>query len=129
MKIKYQFADEIVEIEVADEWGEVLVDLDREEYNANHRETRRHCSLEAYNLGDALLPSDEDVQQEVLDGIEAQQLQDAIAKLEPYQQELIRAIFFEGMTVSAYAERVGITQSAATHRKSTAINNLKKFLK
>ena len=36
-------------IEVPDEWKEVYVELDREEYNINHKETRRHVSLEALN--------------------------------------------------------------------------------
>ena len=53
MKIKYQFATETVEIEVTENWGNVIVDLDRQEYNNNHTETRRHCSLEALNLDDS----------------------------------------------------------------------------
>ena len=47
MKIKYEFATETVEIEVDETWGTVLVDLDRQEYNNDQSETRRHCSLEA----------------------------------------------------------------------------------
>ena len=46
MKIQYQFADKTVEIEVSDEWGNILIDLDRQEYNNDHKETRRHASLE-----------------------------------------------------------------------------------
>ena len=30
MKIKYQFATETVEIEVADDWGNLVIDLDRQ---------------------------------------------------------------------------------------------------
>lgn len=30
MKIKYAFADETVEIEVSEEWGNILIDLDRQ---------------------------------------------------------------------------------------------------
>lgn len=44
MKIKYQFATETVEIEVADDWGNLVIDLDRQEYNNDHTETRRHVS-------------------------------------------------------------------------------------
>ena len=47
MKIKYEFATETVEIEVTDDWGAIVVDLDRQDYNTDHKETRRHCSLEA----------------------------------------------------------------------------------
>ena len=68
MKIKYAFADETVEIEVSEEWGNILIDLDRQEYNNDHAETRRHCSLEAFNLDDALFPDDVDVEREVLEG-------------------------------------------------------------
>ena len=37
MKIKYAFADETVEIEVSEEWGNILIDLDRQEYNRPRR--------------------------------------------------------------------------------------------
>ena len=47
MKIKYEFvAEETVEIEVSEEMYEELKELDRREYNNNHRETRRHSSLD-----------------------------------------------------------------------------------
>lgn len=45
MKIKYQFANESIEIEVSDDWGNILIGLDRLEYNVNQKETRRHVSL------------------------------------------------------------------------------------
>ena len=41
-------------------WIDVLVELDRLEYNNNHKETRRHCSLEAYNQDDTLVPTKND---------------------------------------------------------------------
>lgn len=65
MKIKYEFANEAIEIEVEEKWATIILDLDREEYNGNHRETRRHCSLDALNLDDALLPSDVDVFEDI----------------------------------------------------------------
>ena len=45
MKIQYKFATETVTIEVDDRWGELLVDLNRQEYNNDHKETRRHSSI------------------------------------------------------------------------------------
>lgn len=44
MKIKYQFATETVEIEVSENWGNVIVDLDRQEYNNNHMRLGRFGS-------------------------------------------------------------------------------------
>ena len=37
MKVQYKFASETIEIEVSDEWGEILIDLDRQEYNNDHK--------------------------------------------------------------------------------------------
>lgn len=66
MIIKYAFRDgAVTEVEVSDEIGAVIIDLDRQEYNVNHKEVRRHCSLDAFNLDDALFPSDDDVEAEV----------------------------------------------------------------
>lgn len=127
MKIKYEFATETVEIEVTDDWGTILVDLYRQEYNINHKETRRHCSLDAYNQNDALLPSDEDVVRDILAAEDNQRLFDAIAHLDAEQQELVRAIFFKKMSVSEYAKRHGITQPAASQRKKAVLKKLKEF--
>ena len=66
MKIKCAFQDgSVTEVEVSDEIGAVIIDLDRQEYNINHKETRRHCSLDAFNLDDTLFPADDDVEAEV----------------------------------------------------------------
>lgn len=47
MKVRYEFVNgEISEIEVDDNLGELLVDFDRQEYNNDHKETRRHISLD-----------------------------------------------------------------------------------
>ena len=128
MKVKYEFVTGTVEVEVTDDWGTLLVDLDRQEYNINHKETRRHCSLDAYNQDDALLPSDEDVVRDILAAEDNQRLFEAIAHLDAEQQELVRAIFFRKMSVSEYAKRHGITQPAASQRKKAVLKKLKEFL-
>lgn len=46
MKIKYEFATETIEVEVSEEMYALHMELDRVEYNNNHRETRRHVSLD-----------------------------------------------------------------------------------
>ena len=33
MKIQYKFATETISIDVPDDWGEILIDLDRQEYD------------------------------------------------------------------------------------------------
>ena len=129
MKIQYKFATETISIDVPNDWGEILIDLDRQEYNNDHKETRRHCSLEGkayegmeYAVEDPGLealfagPTDED------------RLRAAIQKLDPGQQAMIRAIYFEGVSVNDYAARMGVTQSAISHRLQTVKKKLKKLL-
>ena len=110
MKIKYEFVTGAVEVEVTDDWGTILVDLDRQEYNINHKETRRHCSLDAYNLDDTLFPSDVDVLRDILRAEDAERLYSAIAKLEPRQQKLIRQVFFEGCGYTDIARTEGLDE-------------------
>jgi len=53
MKIKYtSVTGEIHEIEVTEEWEEIILDLDRKEYNINRKETRRHIPLDGYDYID-----------------------------------------------------------------------------
>lgn len=108
MKIKYEFANEAVEIEVEEKWATIILDLDREEYNGNHRETRRHCSLDALNLDDALLPSDVDVFEAVADTEGKRNLYQAINKLSPQQRKLIWRIYFQGEHPADIARELGV---------------------
>lgn len=67
MKVRYEFVNgEISEIEVDDNLGELLVDFDRQEYNNDHKETRRHTSLDGMEYeGEAFL-SPENTEEQVL---------------------------------------------------------------
>ena len=118
---RYHFSNgETISIDVSDDWGEILIDLDRQEYNNNHKETRRHYSLEGkvyegmdYAVEDSGLealfagPTDEEC------------LRTAIQQLTPDQQEMVQAIYFENVSVNDYAARMGVTQSAISHRLQT----------
>ena len=52
----------------------------------------------------------------------------AIRQLSPDQQEMVRAIYFENVSVNDYAARTGVTQSAISHRLQTVKKKLKKLL-
>lgn len=127
MKIKYTFATETVEIEVTDDWAAVLIDMDRLEHNNNQTETRRHCSLDALNLDDAYLPSDVNLEQDLLGADDTDAVAEALAKLKPAQRDLLKAIYMDGISVNEYAERNGVTQSAISHRLQTAKKKFQKF--
>ncbi|HIT34380.1 MAG TPA: sigma-70 family RNA polymerase sigma factor [Candidatus Faecousia intestinigallinarum] len=127
---RYHFSNgETVFIEIPDDWGEILIDLDRQEYNNNHKETRRHYSLEG-KVYEGMDYAVEDPGLEALfaDSTDEERLRAAIQKLAPDQQAMIRAIYFEGVSVNDYAARMGVTQSAISHRLQTVKKKLKKFL-
>lgn len=130
MKITYRFVTgEVTVIDVPDEIGAVIVDLDRQEYNNNHKETRRHYSLE----GKVYEGMDYAVEDPGLEALFAgptdeERLHAAIRQLSPDQQEMVRAIFFENVSVNDYAARMGVTQSAISHRLQTVKKKLKKLL-
>lgn len=130
MKITYKFVTgEVAEVEVSEEIGAVIVDLDRLEYNNDHKETRRHYSLE----GKVYEGMDYAVEDPGLEALFAgptdeERLHTAIRQLSPDQQEMVRAIFFENVSVNDYAARMGVTQSAISHRLQTVKKKLKKLL-
>ena len=127
---RYHFSNgETISIDVSDDWGEILIDLDRQEYNNDHKETRRHYSLEG-KVYEGMDYAVEDPGLEALfaDSTDEERLRAAIQKLAPDQQAMIRAIYFEGVSVNDYAARMGVTQSAISHRLQTVKKKLKKFL-
>lgn len=128
MKIQYKFVNETVVVEVEESIGSVVIDLDRQEYNNNQTETRRHCSLEAYDLDGNLLPSDENVEAELISKEDRHRLYEAISKLTEKQQRLIHALFFEGLSAVDYAKKCGVDASTIRHEKQQALNRLKKLL-
>ena len=67
MKIWYEFTNgEVSEIEVGEALGGLLVEFDRQEYNNDHKETRRHVSLNGLDYEGALFASPDDPAAEVL---------------------------------------------------------------
>ena len=130
MKIKYEFATETIEVEVSEEMYALHMELDRVEYNNNHRETRRHVSLDTgLEHSDWLRSYDFDVYQQVAAEEDAARIRAAIDDLSESQKDLIQKIFDEGMSIKDYAAFCGVKPSAISHRIGTIRNNLKEILK
>lgn len=129
MKIKYEFADETIEIEVDENWGAVLIELDRQEYNNDHAETRRHCSLDQLTSdGNDCVASSDDVEDAFLISEDNKKLYAAIKKLEPRQQYLIEQVYFLGRKQVDLAAEEGVSHVAITYALQRAVKKLKKFL-
>lgn len=124
MKIQYKFIDETVEIEVDEDWGNLVIDLDRQEYNNDHAETRRHASLSAMSYeGDYF----EDDRADLSRYADVLALRDAIKNLPDRQREIIHLHFFEQLGIREIARQLGLDHSTVRESLNAAIKNLKKI--
>jgi len=125
MKIKYQFATETVEIEVDDDWGCLVIDMDRREYNNDHKETRRHVSIDAALYeGEAFADDGADLEK-YADRID---LQRAISTLTEHQQRIIKGHYFEGLTYVELSKELGITEACVRKAADRALKQLRKII-
>lgn len=128
MHIKLHQPTGIKEITVTEAKGKEIIELNRIEYNDNHRETRRHVSLEAYDPYGALVKDNADPLQEVINKEEMDQLHQSISQLTPAQQKLLMNKFWDGMKQIDIAKDEGVSKMAITKRLQTIKRRLKKIL-
>jgi RNA polymerase sigma factor (sigma-70 family) len=129
MKYDYHFSNETISIDVPDSDYDVLIELDRVERNTNQKETRRHVSLEAYNVDDNLFPSASNVEASCIRDLENEALLSALEKLTPQQCELIWKVFFENRTMASLAREEGVGESTVRERLNRSYKKLKNLLK
>ena len=128
MRIKLHQPTGIKEITVTEAEGKEIIELNRIEYNDNHRETRRHVSLEAYDPYGALVQNDADPYQAVVNKEEMDQLYHSISQLKPAQQKLLMKKFWNEMKQIDIAKDEGVSKMAITKRWQTIKRQLKKIL-
>lgn len=129
MKIQYRFANgEVSEIEVDAELGALLLDLDRQEYNNDHKETRRHVSLNGMTYEGGVFASYEDIAETVEKAEDLEALRRATAALSPGQRELVRMVYFEGRSISEIARAEGVSHVAILDRLNRIYKKLRKNL-
>lgn len=128
MHIKLHQPTGIKEITVTEAKGKEIIELNRIEYNDNHRETRHHVSLEAYDPYGALVKDNADPLQEVINKEEMDQLHQSISQLTPAQRKLLMKKFWDGMKQIDIAKDEGVSKMAITKRMQTIKRRLKKIL-
>ena len=130
MKYEYINATGKTEIEVDEHFYEILVALDREEYNSDRKHSRRHpISLEGAEYEGDWFSDGADLLGDMIRAETHERLHAALGQLTPDQQTLIRQIYFEGVAPSEIAKRDGVDKSAISHRLALAYKRLKKLLK
>lgn len=128
MRIRLHQPTGIKEITVTEAEGKEIIELNRIEYNDNHRETRRHVSLQAYDPYAVLVKDNADPLQEAINKEEMEQLHHSINQLKPEQQKLVMKKFWNDMKQVDIAKDNRVTKMAITKRFQTIYQRLKKNL-
>jgi len=129
MKITYKFADGIVnQVDVDTQWIETMEELNRKSHTNRRKYTMRHANVDLDNEDNHDLHNADTLEREIFrEKTLAQKISEAVEKLPPKQKDLVRRVFFEGMTESQIASMEGVSQSAISQRLATAKKKLKKL--
>ena len=131
MKIEYRFVTgEKAAIEINGDFEEIILELDKEEYNCNRKETRRHKSLSLSDKSIENMSLSSDICDDVFKNIDKEKLHNAIPLLKPDEQELINKIYLNKtkLSISDYAKLANVSQNAIKQRLKRIRKKLKSFI-
>ena len=127
---QYKFTDEVITIEISDEWAGILAELDREEYNNDHAETRRHVSLDDGEDGEWLSTAKGKTLIKVAGKIfnpDDRRFRKGRKALSKKQAELYESVYDRGDSIGEYAADNSIDQSTASKRNTAVIEKFRKI--
>lgn len=127
MKRTYHFINESKEVEIEEKWDQVLKELDRLEYNNNHKETRRHSSLDDPDGKGSRIPSEKNLEEEVERREEIVMLKRAVATLGQAQKDLLRRVYYLEVKQSEIAKAEGVQRAAISKRLDKIYRLLETF--
>ena len=127
MKRTYHFVNESKEVEIEEKWGQVLKELDRLEYNNNHRETRRHSSLDDPDGKGSHIPSENNLEEEAERREEIETLKRAVATLGQAQKDLLWRVYYLEEKQSEIAKAEGVQRAVISKRLDKIYRLLEKF--
>ena len=133
MIIKYEFlsklTDEVSEVEVSEELGRAMVEMEKDDFNNDRRETRRHCYMSELEENGRYIADESDLLDDILETELHDALMVAIEKLQPQQKELLIRVYWKKEHQKDIAAEEGVSERAISGRMKRIINSLKKFLK
>ena len=126
MIIKYDFlsklTDEVSEVEVSEELGRAMVEMEKDDFNNDRRETRRHCYMSELEENGRYIAADSDLLDDILEAELHDALMTAIEKLQPQQKELlIRVYWKKGLQKDIAAEK-GVSAMTISKRMKRIID-------
>lgn len=120
---------EVTEVEVDDELGKYIAEMDEADFNLNRKETRRHTYMSELEEKGRYIPDDSDPLDDVLKEERIKELMAAIEKLQPQQKELLIRVYWNKELQKDIAAEEGVSERAISGRMKRIINSLKKILK
>lgn len=126
----------------------MLIEVTRKEYEEFYRDVERHKYVLSesrrfahFSINEMAKEDDEirgidilpdenvDICAEIEKNIEVERLKNALLQLNDYDYKLIRALFFEEVSVRDYAKIVGKHYTSVYDDKNRILKKLRKFLK
>lgn len=112
--------------QISEEWIHILEELDRVEYNNDHAETRRHCSLQARDPKGKVLVSGTDGFEELSLQISWEEMKSVLSERD---REIAEQRFIFGYSTPEIGMMFGLSPRGAREAVYRIKNKLKKFSK
>jgi RNA polymerase sigma factor (sigma-70 family) len=129
MKYIYQNATGTTEIEVDEEYYDLLIAMDREEYNSDRKHSRRYpVSLEDCEYEGEWFADGTDILGDLIEKESYSRLRGALEQLTPEQQSLIERVYFRNETNVKIAAEQGVSEAAIRERLRWIYKKLKNIL-
>lgn len=130
MVIKYKFLDNMTsEVEVDDELGKHITEMDEAAAKINRKETRRHVYMSELEEKGHYIPDNSDPLDDVLKEERIRELMAAIEKLQPQQKELLIRVYWNKELQKDIAAEKGVSEMTISRRMKKIYAFLKKILK
>ena len=131
MKIEYRFVTgEKTAIEINGDFEEIILELDKEEYNCNRKETRRHKSLSLSDKSIENMSISSDICDDVFKNFDKEKLHNTISRLKPNEQELLHKVYLDldKINITKYANSLGVKPTVLWKRLERIRKKLKNIL-
>lgn len=119
---------EVTEVEVDDELGKYIAEMDEAAAKIDRKETRRHTYMSELEEKGCYIPDDSNPLDDILKKERIKELMAAIEKLQPQQKELLLRVYWNKELQKDIAAEEGVSEMAMSSRMKRIIKKLKKFL-
>ena len=120
------------EVAVTDEVYEAYASMDRRERDLEERDNAdKPLSVDALleeGYSEAALCDEEDPEDIIANKLLVKKLHAVLATLDAADQEMIQAVFFDGLSMREYARRLGVYHRTVTYRMERLLKLLRKKL-